>query len=620
MTLTLYAAFLNVTDQVLKEKQEERRNERNRVFSQLVRSSVFEYDVPNDEITYSYYLASGKLVEYVITEGKNAFLSSDQSVDEKSRETFRTHLDNALKTPSEGSFEYLRSNKENKPCWYLVRYRSLSDGEKGVYKIVGCLNNIQQYKENKEAESAEATMFRLSVVENALLSLCFNTVTGARIPLAGDICPKGMAENITMEQFGYMFELLVHPEDEEAAQAFLKANEILSRKNGPSGKLHTECRVKALNKEYKGYHWVRFNYILLHNPRDTDQQLFIWVEDINREKTEILKQKELACKDALTGLYNRLGFREKSRRLLSQNSKEGSMFCFAFIDLDSFKRFNDQGGFAFGDEILIQTARIISGLTRENEVCGRYDADSFCVILQGRGKEDFEKRLQIFNSSIRREVKPGEVLTASIGGACCTYGADEFERFYLEAQEAQLEAKRSGGNCCVFYPDLKRSRIKKTIIETKHKIGIRTFGYFDVFVDGRAVLFKHSKAKELLALLVDRRGGTITTQGAIGCLWEDEPSNQLTQAKYRKAAMQLKETLNEYGIDYILENARGVRRIIPEYLDCDLYHYLSGENESRISFHGNYLLNYSWAETTCSALINAQKLEVLEKSPILNRE
>ena len=55
----------------------------------------------------------------------------------------------------------------------------------------------------------------------------------------------------------------------------------------------------------------------------------------------------------------------------------------------------------------------------------------------------------------------------------------------------------------------------------KSKIWIRTFGTFDVFLDGVPIRFPSAKAKELLALLVDRRGGSLTAEQAIGYLWED---------------------------------------------------------------------------------------------------
>lgn len=46
---------------------------------------------------------------------------------------------------------------------------------------------------------------------------------------------------------------------------------------------------------------------------------------------------------------------------------------------------------------------------------------------------------------------------------------------------------------------------------------------------------------------------------------------------------------------------------MPEKFECDLYQYLDGEDKGRDTFHGNYLLNYSWGETTGTALLNVQR-------------
>ena len=54
---------------------------------------------------------------------------------------------------------------------------------------------------------------------------------------------------------------------------------------------------------------------------------------------------------------------------------------------------------------------------------------------------------------------------------------------------------------------------------------IRTFGKFDVFVDGLPVRFKDAKAKELLAICVDRKGELVGTEEVIDKLWKDIPKN-----------------------------------------------------------------------------------------------
>ena len=93
-------------------------------------------------------------------------------------------------------------------------------------------------------------------------------------------------------------------------------------------------------------------------------------------------------------------------------------------------------------------------------------------------------------------------------------------------------------------------------------------------------------------------GGYVSSEEAISFLWEDEPVNAVTLSRYRKVALRLKNTLEEYGISDVIETVDGKRRIIPEKIRCDLYEYLSGGEEHVQLFKGSYLSNYSWAETT----------------------
>ena len=137
-----------------------------------------------------------------------------------------------------------------------------------------------------------------------------------------------------------------------------------------------------------------------------------------------------------------------------------------------------------------------------------------------------------------------------------------------------------------------------------HKVTIRTFGYFDVFVDGRPIAFRNKKSKELFALLVDRRGGFVTSEEAISFLWEDEPASPVIYSRYRKVALRLKNLLEEYEIADVVEAVDGKRRIICEQVNCDLYDYLTGNEKYSQLFKGSYLTNYSWGETTLGELYN----------------
>lgn len=124
----------------------------------------------------------------------------------------------------------------------------------------------------------------------------------------------------------------------------------------------------------------------------------------------------------------------------------------------------------------------------------------------------------------------------------------------------------------------------------------RTFGHFDLFVDGKPVIFKSSKAKELLALLIDRRGGIVTSEQAIGILWEYRSNDEASISLYSKVGKSLANALTEVGAEDLIITARGMKSINIELLDCDFYRLMSGDESMKKNYFGYYLADYSWAE------------------------
>lgn len=136
----------------------------------------------------------------------------------------------------------------------------------------------------------------------------------------------------------------------------------------------------------------------------------------------------------------------------------------------------------------------------------------------------------------------------------------------------------------------------------RKRIFARTFGYFDLFVDGKPIMFKSAKAKELLAFLIDRRGGIVTTDQMINALWEDRPNDEATQNLCSKLVRTLQKELKAYGADDMLIVARGNRRVDTELFECDLYDMLDGSWRVRQQYMGEYLLDYSWSESRTALL------------------
>lgn len=129
-------------------------------------------------------------------------------------------------------------------------------------------------------------------------------------------------------------------------------------------------------------------------------------------------------------------------------------------------------------------------------------------------------------------------------------------------------------------------------------IRVKTFGYFDVFVQNKPVYFSSSKAKELLALLVDRRGGSVSTENAISLLWPDREYDDTVQSLFRKVLKSLRVSLADAGISDILIDVRNQRSVDTEKFSCDLYALLQKDQAAVENYTGEYMQGYSWAQST----------------------
>lgn len=138
------------------------------------------------------------------------------------------------------------------------------------------------------------------------------------------------------------------------------------------------------------------------------------------------------------------------------------------------------------------------------------------------------------------------------------------------------------------------------------RVSIRTFGHFAVFIDGKPCRFTNSKAKELLAIMVDWKGSAVSMGQAVSILWEDRPYDDAVKQLYRKSVSYLRRFMSEYHVDFI-DIGRGSLNIIPSRVDCDYYKLLDGDRTAREQYETggrSYLSEYSWAESTLAGIEN----------------
>lgn len=132
----------------------------------------------------------------------------------------------------------------------------------------------------------------------------------------------------------------------------------------------------------------------------------------------------------------------------------------------------------------------------------------------------------------------------------------------------------------------------------QQKVYMKTFGGFDMLVNGNPVAFKNAKAKELLALLIDQKGGSLTSHQIFNYLWEGRNYDAVTSTYVRRALRALHEQLGELGIEEIFIDNRNAKSVDVSKIQCDYYEIMEGDTTHLFEYNGYYMSQYSWAEDT----------------------
>lgn len=152
--------------------------------------------------------------------------------------------------------------------------------------------------------------------------------------------------------------------------------------------------------------------------------------------------------------------------------------------------------------------------------------------------------------------------------------------FFIEHTEYILEALRIKADGYMIRPytmeDLTWTMGNAKLLSRRQKkpAYIRTFGRFDLFINGELVIFSNKKAKELLALCVDNKGGVVTMEEAVDKLWENRLYDEKVKNLYRRAVMDLNKIFSTYGIKDVFVKKRAACWINYANVDCDYYMWI----------------------------------------------
>ncbi len=164
---------------------------------------------------------------------------------------------------------------------------------------------------------------------------------------------------------------------------------------------------------------------------------------------------DLAIKDSLTGLYVRKYFSEQFDKELSRSIHSQTALSIALIDIDFFKKYNDQYGHSSGDKVLIFLANLLKKELSEVGIVARYGGEEFAILLPEHTKEQAQKVLE----NVRIKVESATIVLRqvetqiSISGGIATFPQDAMlpRELINLADKGLYQAKAEGRNqiCCM---------------------------------------------------------------------------------------------------------------------------------------------------------------------------
>jgi len=180
-------------------------------------------------------------------------------------------------------------------------------------------------------------------------------------------------------------------------------------------------------------------------------------EDVSQLKEAHLRMEELAYVDSLTGLANRVLFRDRLEQVLKGLQRTESTAALLYLDLDEFKRINDSMGHDVGDALLMKVAESLRQCVRHQDTVARMGGDEFVILLTGidgmSGASSVARKIVETMSHPVRLLKNDILITPSIGITLAPADSLNADILLKNADMAMYKAKSSGRNNYQFFTE-----------------------------------------------------------------------------------------------------------------------------------------------------------------------
>lgn len=438
--------YTDITKEILQKLIEEKTKELNET---RIEYEMLLYNIPGGVCRYqtddrysfsfiseSYFKLTGYTKEQIETNFHNSFL---ETILEEDRRDIRDLIHKQLEEKDSFELEYRIPHCSGKILWVYERGKLVKDryGKQSIYCV---LIDITSAKALQEALRLSEERYQIIIDQSTEVIFEWN--------LKKDII---FFSRNWEKKYGYPVTLIdayekiinstnIYENDKQKIKQMI-SNKIL-------GNPYSEFEIRI--KNIKGvYLWCKLRFTTIFDNDKKPDKIIGVVIDIDTQKKETEKLIELAQKDSLTKLYNKITAQTLIENKLKQSTLSDS-HALMIVDIDDFKSVNDSLGHLFGDAVLTDISASILQLFRSSDIVGRIGGDEFIVFLNDIPASAVEKRADEITNIFHKTysgIKKNYEISGSVGVAVYPKDGKDFTTLFQNADAALYQAKNQGKNC-----------------------------------------------------------------------------------------------------------------------------------------------------------------------------
>lgn len=214
-----------------------------------------------------------------------------------------------------------------------------------------------------------------------------------------------------------------------------------------TAKVETEDIIEGFKAGAVDYITKPFNSYELKARVKTHIELKI-SRDLLEQKNAILKK--LSITDGLTGLFNHRYTTDALSRFIEENIRYKEPLSISMLDIDNFKKVNDEHGHLFGDEVLVRIANAIEGGLRKTDMAGRYGGEEFLVLFAHTDLNGAVESVERIIKSVENLKWEKENFKITLSAGVCEKKDEDMLALIKKADDLLYTAKKKGKNRAEF--------------------------------------------------------------------------------------------------------------------------------------------------------------------------